>query len=142
MLSYRTSPQARTGLVNGNAIWYARLFEDPAFKAKVKTRFQELLPQLETIPSYIDETEALLQKSADLNFNLWDPAEDASQNGGSIINGAFLRADAVDNISQVIAPVIADQGDKPLFSDAEMTEFRMISCERSEQGAVWIRYAK
>ena len=87
VLSYRTSPQARTGLVNGNAIWYARLFEDPAFKAKVKTRFQELLPQLETIPSYIDETEALLQKSADLNFNLWDPAEDASQNGGSIING-------------------------------------------------------
>lgn len=28
--------------------------------------------------------------------------------GGSIINGAFLFADAVDNVSQVIAPVIAN----------------------------------
>lgn len=37
--------------------------------------------------------------------------------GGSIINGAFLRAGAVDNISQVIVPVVADKDDKPLFSD-------------------------
>ncbi|MBQ8921603.1 MAG: GNAT family N-acetyltransferase [Oscillospiraceae bacterium] len=60
--------------------------------------------------------------------------------GGSIINGAFLRAGCVDKISQVIAPVIADQNDKPLFSDAGMTEFRMTSCETTEQGAVRIWY--
>ncbi|MCM1530481.1 MAG: dihydrofolate reductase family protein [Alistipes sp.] len=62
--------------------------------------------------------------------------------GGSIINGAFLRADAVDNISQVIAPIVADQGDKPLFFDAKMTDFRMLECREMADGAVWIWYAK
>ena len=87
VLSYYTSPHARTGLVNGNAIWYARLFQDPAFKAKVKERFQELLPELKKIPDYMDECEKLLTESARLNFAMWNPAEDASQNGGWIING-------------------------------------------------------
>lgn len=87
VLSYNTSPHARTGLVNGKAIWYARLFEDPDFKAKVKERFQQLLPELEKIPDYIDECENLLTKSAQKNFAMWNPAEDASMNGGKIING-------------------------------------------------------
>ena len=87
ILSYRTSPAARTGLINDKAIWYQRLFQDPAFRTKVKARFEELLPKLETIPDYIDEMEKTLEKSASLNFAMWNPAEDASQNGGSIING-------------------------------------------------------
>ena len=87
VLSYNTSPHAKTGLVNGKAIWYARLFQDPAFKAKVKARFQELLPELQKIPAYMDECEKLLTESARLNFLMWNPAEDASQNGGWIING-------------------------------------------------------
>ena len=87
VLSYNTSPQARTGLVNGEAIWYARLFQDPAFKAKVKARFQELLPELKKIPDYMDECEKLLTESAKLNFAMWNPADDASMNGWQIING-------------------------------------------------------
>lgn len=87
VLSYETSPQGKTGLINGKAIWYARLFEDPVFKEKVRKRFQELLPQLETIPDYIDALQARLSESAKYNFRLWDPAEDASMNGGYIING-------------------------------------------------------
>lgn len=62
--------------------------------------------------------------------------------GGSIINGAFLRADAVDNISQVIAPVVANEKDKPLFDNAGMTDFRMLDCKEMADGAVWIWYAK
>ena len=87
VLSYNTSPQARTGLVNGEAIWYARLFQDPAFKTKVKARFQELLPELKKIPDYMDECEKLLTESAKLNFAMWNPADDASMNGWQIING-------------------------------------------------------
>ena len=87
VLSYRTSPHAEYGLVNGEAIWYARLFQDPAFRERVKARFRELLPQLETIPDYMDRCEELLTESARLNFAMWNPAEDASQNGGHIING-------------------------------------------------------
>ena len=87
VLSYNASPQAKTGLINGEAIWYARLFQDPAFKAKVKDRFQELLPELKKIPDYMDECEKLLTESAKLNFAMWNPADDASMNGWQIING-------------------------------------------------------
>ena len=87
VLSYNTSPQARYGLLNDQAIWYARLFQDPAFKAKVKARFEQLLPQLQTILAYIDQLEGELTASAALNFAMWNPAQDASQNGGRIING-------------------------------------------------------
>lgn len=62
--------------------------------------------------------------------------------GGSIINGAFLRAGAVDNISQLIVPIVADKEDKPLFFDADMTEFRMLECKDMKDGSVWIWYAK
>ncbi len=87
VLSYHANPVAQRGLVNGKACWYARLFEDPAFKARVKARFEALLPQLKTIPAYIDELEKQLEVSAKLNFQLWNPAEDAWTNGGRIING-------------------------------------------------------
>lgn len=87
VLSYKTSPQARYGLLNDKAIWYARLFEDPAFKEAVRKRWNEVLPKLKTIPAFIDETEKALQASANLNFKMWNPAGDATQNGGSIING-------------------------------------------------------
>lgn len=86
ILSFYTSA-GETRLVNGKAIWYERLFQDPAFAARVKARFNELLPQLETIPAYMDECEALLTESAKLNFKLWNPADDRSLNGGQIING-------------------------------------------------------
>ena len=86
VLSFYTSA-GETSLVNGKAIWYARLFQDPAFKSRLKARFEELLPQLETIPDYMDECEALLEASAKLNFAMWNPADDKSQNGGHIING-------------------------------------------------------
>ena len=86
VLSFYTSP-GEYALVNEKAIWYERLFQDPAFRARVRARFQELLPQLETIPAYMDACESLLAESARLNFQLWNPADDRSQNGGNIING-------------------------------------------------------
>ena len=87
VLSYNTSPRAQTGLVNGSAIWYSRLFKDPAFKKKVQDRFQELLPDLEKVPEYMVLTEEMLEASAELNFAMWNPADDKSANGGRIING-------------------------------------------------------
>lgn len=62
--------------------------------------------------------------------------------GGSMINGAFLRAGAVDNISQVIAPIVANKDDKPLFFDSSLMEFRMLECKAMKDGSVWIWYAK
>ena len=87
VLSYNANPAAKTGLLNRDACWYRRLFDDPAFRSRVKTRYQELLPQLQTVPAYIDSLETVLDASATLNFSKWNPAQDASMNGGSIING-------------------------------------------------------
>lgn len=62
--------------------------------------------------------------------------------GGSMINGVFLRTGAVDNISQVIVPIVADKDDKPLFFDSSLTKFRMLECKDMKDGSVWIWYAK
>jgi len=45
--------------------------------------------------------------------------------GGSILNGAFLKADAVDEISLVTAPIVADKNDKPLFMNSETRNFEL-----------------
>lgn len=60
--------------------------------------------------------------------------------GGSIINGAFLKADAVDELSLVVAPVTANAEDKPLFSDCSSHPFTGASAKVMTSGAVWLRY--
>lgn len=41
--------------------------------------------------------------------------------GGSIINGAFLKADAIDEVNVVVAPLIGNSKDKPLFYECDVT---------------------
>ncbi|MBO5286977.1 MAG: dihydrofolate reductase family protein [Clostridia bacterium] len=43
--------------------------------------------------------------------------------GGSIINGAFLEADVIDELSLVIAPINAQEIDKPLFFGGDTSGF-------------------
>lgn len=45
--------------------------------------------------------------------------------GGSIINGAFQRANAIDELSLVVAPIVADKDDKPLFMDSTVQDFEL-----------------
>jgi len=49
--------------------------------------------------------------------------------GGSIINGEFLRAGCVDELSIVVAPAVADKDDKPLFFGANLSSFELVSAE-------------
>ncbi|MBQ8292549.1 MAG: dihydrofolate reductase family protein [Bacilli bacterium] len=49
--------------------------------------------------------------------------------GGSIINGAFLKEDLVDELSLVYVPLIGEKEDKPLFYNSEMTNFELISSD-------------
>ena len=60
--------------------------------------------------------------------------------GGSIINGAFLRDGLIASLSLVVAPIIADKDDKPLFMDADISEFTLTSAEAMPDGSVWVRY--
>jgi len=61
--------------------------------------------------------------------------------GGSIINGAFERAGAVDELSLVVAPVIAGKDSKPLFMDADITDFVLVKAE-NENGNLVLRYKR
>jgi riboflavin biosynthesis pyrimidine reductase len=50
--------------------------------------------------------------------------------GGSIINGYFLRADCVDELSLVVSPITADKDSKPLFMNVALENFTLISQEQ------------
>ncbi len=50
--------------------------------------------------------------------------------GGSILNGAFQREDYIDEISVVVAPIIADKEGKPLFFDSANMDFTLDSAQK------------
>ncbi len=62
--------------------------------------------------------------------------------GGSIINGAFLRTNVVDELSLVIAPIVANKNDKSLFMDSDMCEFMLKSVKPMQDNSVWLRFEK
>ena len=61
--------------------------------------------------------------------------------GGSIINGAFERAGVVDELSLVVAPVIAGKDSKPLFMDSDIASFRLVRAE-NENGNLVLNYKR
>ena len=61
--------------------------------------------------------------------------------GGSIINGHFLRATCVDEISLVQAPVTADKDSKTLFMDGDAFNFELTKAEQ-RNGALVMRYTR
>ena len=61
--------------------------------------------------------------------------------GGSILGGAFERAGVVDELSLVVAPVIADKDAKPLFMDADIANFRLVRAE-NEKGNLVLNYQR
>ncbi len=61
--------------------------------------------------------------------------------GGSIINGAFQRANVIDELSIVVAPIVADKGDKPLFMDGTAQDFELID-SYTKDGVLVMNYKK
>jgi hypothetical protein len=59
-----------------NAIWYGKLFEDPAFVETVKQRWNTLKPGFQTIIPFIDEQAAYIRQSAIVNTNMWPINQD------------------------------------------------------------------
>ena len=59
--------------------------------------------------------------------------------GGSIINGAFLNAGMVDELSLVQTFLIGDKDGLPLFGNAQIEGFDLISCSQ-QPGYLYLRY--
>ncbi len=62
--------------------------------------------------------------------------------GGSLLNGSFLRADFIDELSLVLLPVTGNAQDRSLFDGSVTTFFRLEEMERLEDGAAWLRYRR
>lgn len=61
--------------------------------------------------------------------------------GGSIINGHFLREDCIDEISLVQAPITANPNSKPLFTEGDVIPFSLIGAENKD-GVLVMRYKR
>ncbi len=61
--------------------------------------------------------------------------------GGSILNGAFERARAVDELSLVVAPTVAGKDSKPLFMDVDIANFELVKAE-NESGNLILNYRR
>ncbi|MFQ9505062.1 MAG: CotH kinase family protein [Alistipes indistinctus] len=55
-----------------NHSWFPRLFRDPAFRQRVRERWQAIRPSLEQIPAFIDSEAAYIQKAAWQNWGMWE----------------------------------------------------------------------
>lgn len=62
--------------------------------------------------------------------------------GGSIINGAFERADLIDELCLVQAPVIADAASKPLFDNSVLSEYVLTDTQVISKQVLVLRYIK
>lgn len=61
--------------------------------------------------------------------------------GGSIINGSFQQADAVDELSLVVAPTVADSSSKPLFTNSKITDFTLTNTS-TQNGILVLNYRR
>lgn len=62
--------------------------------------------------------------------------------GGSIVNGYFERADAIDELSLVVTPIVAAADDKPLFMNSTITDFTVKEIKQYDNSVVWMNYKR
>lgn len=62
--------------------------------------------------------------------------------GGSVINGYFERADVIDELSLVVAPIVAAADDKPLFMDSQISDFELKEIKQYNESVVWMNYRR
>lgn len=61
--------------------------------------------------------------------------------GGSVLNGAFQREHVIDELSLVVAPVVAAVEDKPLFDGSAMEGYALQEIKQYENSVFWLNYA-
>ena len=70
--------------------------------------------------------------------------------GGGIVNGAFLRAGLVDELSLVVCPMVDGAKGAPCVFDSTEAEagaaapvraMQLLSCQPLDGGALWLRYS-
>lgn len=60
--------------------------------------------------------------------------------GGSVLNGAFQREEVIDELSLVVAPVVAGAESKPLFEDSRIETYTLKEVKQPENSVLWLNY--
>lgn len=71
LFDYEVSDEVLADPEGDRSLWYKRLFADPAFRARAKERWRALLPELRTIPAFVDREAAAIEASAAANWAIW-----------------------------------------------------------------------
>lgn len=124
--------------------------EDPGYNnaqiievliTQVDGRYLGYLHDMEIPYIFAGETEIDVNLALEKLYDLTD-ITGLLLEGGSIINGYFERAGAIDELSLVIATVIGDTEDKPLFMNSAVSDFKLIQIKRHDNGVVWMNYGR
>lgn len=62
--------------------------------------------------------------------------------GGSILGGAFQREGLIDELSLVVAPLVAQGSDKPLFWQATQESYVLKETKQYDDQVLWFNYKK
>lgn len=62
--------------------------------------------------------------------------------GGSIVNGYFERTGVIDELSLVVAPIVADAEDKPLFMSSTVSDFELKEIKQYNSSVIWLNYKR
>ena len=61
--------------------------------------------------------------------------------GGSVINGAFQRADTIDELSLVVCSSVAGKNSKPLFTNSEISDYELVKA-KTQEGVLVLNYKR
>lgn len=84
--------------------WFSRMYEDPAFRAKVKSMWQQYKPEIDDLLPTIDKTAAYLDLSQRRNFTLWPDFNDPNW---TTVQGKLSYKSQVDYLKTFLAARIA-----------------------------------
>ncbi len=62
--------------------------------------------------------------------------------GGSILDGAFMESDVIDELSLVMCPLTANTEDKPLFMKSRVSSFKLAEVKQFDDGVLWLNYKR
>ena len=95
-------PSKQSNFQIKNAIYYGRLFSDPAFIAEVKSRWASYKSKFEAIPAYISSVAASIKKSNEVDYVMWPLSAHSS---GSVNGDQDLSFD--DAVARIISAYTA-----------------------------------
>lgn len=84
--------------------WFERMYEDPAFKAKVKSMWQQYKSEIDDLLPTIDKVAAELAISQEKNFKLWPNFNDPNW---ATVQGKLSYKSQVDYLRDFLAARIA-----------------------------------